>query len=305
MTLPPYEIGPIPERPPVVQPPVVEPQPWFVGTKAYKQLRSVTPGIPDELFNIYYQAWIETGDANLALAAMRASPRYDEYFAGNRREDGTLRYDELTYNAIVEDFSDTLRNVAGVNPDLFRSKFGDLIAGNKSPDEFFSQVSALVERVVLDAPEVLQQYSAYWGIEATTEGLIAMALDPEMDELVLNQQITMAEIAAEGTQRGFSIDKDFAASLFNADLNEQAAADFFGEAGAWVPVLNVLAARHADPDDEFDLTSFAASEIFDDPTQRQRMRRLVSQERASFITTGGFGVQTAEKTGGLSGLGRR
>jgi hypothetical protein len=68
-----------------------------------------------------------------------------------------------------------------------------------------------------------------------------------------------------------------------------------------VPALNVLTRRHADPDDTFDLEEFVAADLFEDPTQRRRMRRLVNQERASF-TGGRPGTLSTLQTGGVTGL---
>ena len=269
------------------------------------RMRQELGWLPDPLFNIYYANWVKTGDAELSVWEMRQSPTYDRYFAGNRRDDGSLRWDEQTYLGITEDYADSLRNIGGVNPDLFRHKFGDLIAGNKSPDEFAAQVTDLLDRVVLDAPEMRRAYSEMWDVDITDEGLFAMALDPEMNQLVLNKRITMAEIASEGKQKGFSINKKMATALFNADMDEAAAADFFGSAGEWIPVLNTLARRHADPDDDFDLEEFSSSQIFQDPMQRKRMRRLVTQERAGFIGPGSFGTRATQDTGGLTGLAPR
>jgi hypothetical protein len=294
-----------PEMPPTPHPPL-----WDADDNLENPtriaLRQVLSFLPDYLFTIYYAEFVRTGgDAEAAVLKMRADPNYDIYFGGNRREDGSLRFDEQTYMAYKEDYRDTLRYIGGVNPDLFDAHLVNLFTGNVHPNEFANRIGAIATRVLQDAPEMIQVYSSQWGIDATPEALIAMAIDPAINDAVLNRQITMAEIAVEGIERGFEIDKEFAASLFNANLNEEAASSFFGEAGRWVPVLNVLASRHADPNDDFDLADFTASEIFDDPIQRMRMRRLVNQERASFIGPGRFGIQSAQDTGGLTGLGRR
>ena len=294
-----------PQMPPTPRPPF-EDLGRQIDNPTRNAMRQLLSWLPETLFNVYYSAWIRNNrDAELAIQEMRNSPEYDTYFGGNRREDGTLRWSETEYLQITDRFATDLDHIGGVNPELFRHKFAGMIEAGKSPDEFRSQLQAVVDRVLLDQESVIDMYSRFWGIEATPEGLIAMALDADMNDLVLNRQITMAEIASEGAQRSFSIDKEFAATLFNANLDEESAAQFFGDAGAWVPVLNVLARRHADPDDDFDLEDFSASELFQDRGQRQRMRRLVSQERSAFTQPGTFGVRTTEETGGFAGLAPR
>lgn len=303
-----YEIGPIPGKDKTYRIGVVDnvdPSLVTLENPVKIALRNALSWMPEALFNVYYAEWVKTGDAELAVAAMRSSPLYDQYFAGNRRADGTLRWTEQEYLGIVESYTQTLEGLAGVNASLFTDKFAGMIESGKSPDEFFSQVSALVDRVLLDADEVMATYADYWGVDTTPEGLVAMALDPQMNDLVLNRQITMAEIGAAGRQHGFGVTSALAEELFNYELDEASATDLFGSAASWVPVLSALARRHADPDDDFDIEEFASAEVFADPTQRMRMRRLVAQERASFLSPGGFGVQTSQQTGGLVGLGPR
>jgi len=91
--------------------------------------------------------------------------------------------------------------------------------------------------------------------------------------------------------------------LFEAGVDDRSQAQqLFASAEAALPVLNVLAARHADPDDDFDLKEFVSAQVLRDPEQRQRMRRLIAQERSSFVTGGGSNgpiaqTQTGQKVG--------
>ena len=69
-----------------------------------------------------------------------------------------------------------------------------------------------------------------------------------------------------------------------------------------LPALQVLAARHADPDDTFDLGEFTQAQIMNDPMQRQRIRRLVAQEQSDFSQGAGQASafeldQTGQKLG--------
>ena len=65
--------------------------------------------------------------------------------------------------------------------------------------------------------------------------------------------------------------------------------------------MNVLSARHGDPDDDFDLNDVSAAFLFDDPKTRRRIRRAQAQESSSF--TGGATVDYKRgKTGVVAGL---
>jgi hypothetical protein len=254
------------------------------------QLRALMPAWlrGTGLGKVWIDAWIENGDSNqagqLALEAVRADDRYDSIFAGNRRPDGSLIHDENTYLSIIESFENTLLSV-NVNPNLFRGKFPELIAGLTSPREFTNRVEAVVERVAMASAGVRQFYAQRFGLEMSREAIVASAIDPDVGQLLLNRRISMAEVGGEAFEQGFNIKTRMARRLVREGLDARGADELFAVAAYELPVLQTLAQRHADPDDTFNLTEFVGAAIFDDPEQRRRIRRLMSQERASF--TGG------------------
>ena len=109
----------------------------------------------------------------------------------------------------------------------------------------------------------------------------------------------MAEIGGEAATRGFNIGKGMSEELFRAGLGRNEAAGFFGQAATQLPGLDVLARRHEDPDDDFDLEELTKAMIYDDPEERRRMRRLVAQERSTFTDVGNL---ARGRTGGVAGL---
>lgn len=267
-------------------------------------VRALMPWLKGPLLAAYVRAFIEHGEPELAWAAVRQTDEYETVFAGNRREDGTVRWDELTYMSIKEDFQDTIRSV-GVNPRVFEGKYRLLFEGNKSPAEFASQIDAIYERVALGGQEVEDAYFDRLGIvNGNRAALIASLIDNDIHDALLDKRITVAEITGEAATQGFDVG-DLAERLEEADFNRAGARDLFGTAADLVPELSVLAQRHADPDDDFDINEFAAAAAFNDPDQSRRIRRLLSQERASFQQSGALGVRTDQRTGGLTGLDAR
>jgi len=231
---------------------------------------------------VYKDAWIETGDAMLARELVRQTDYYSTAFSGNVRDDGSVRYDEDTYLSFVESYSDAILS-AGLNPDLFTSKYGDLIAGNVSPNEFASRVETVYNRVIDAVPEVKQKLSDYYGVPMTNQAIMASFMDADVGAAILEKRIAVSEVGAEASVRGFNIAQDFANRLYEAGTDTTSeAAQFFSLAENSLPVLNALAARHDDPDDDFNLEDFAAAEIFSDPGQRRTIRRLLAQERSTF-----------------------
>lgn len=260
------------------------------------------PWMPDELVNIYNEAYVEYGDPDFAWAAVRQSPQYETYFAGNRREDGTIRMTEQEYVAVKEGYADVFRSI-GLNPKLFEEQYVDLIEGDVSPDELMrDRVLPVYERVLEATPDIMARYAEDWGLEMTPAAILAAALDPDnVGAAILNKQIALSEIGGEAAESGFNVDIEYAERLLEAGLDRGQADQLFARAETMVPVMQTLAARHADPDDDFDLQDFVSGELFQDPNERRRVRRLMAQESSTF--TGGAQIDyVRSRTGGVAGL---
>ena len=269
----------------------------------YAQVQLLYPWLPVELAQIYAEAWADTGDPDIAWALMQQSDIYDTYFAGNRREDGTLRYTEFEYMTALDAYEDIFETI-GLNPALFADQFVDWIEADLSPDEIWQErISPIVDRVLDASPQIRQYYADTWGLELTDEAIIAAAINPDLGERIINQQIGIAEIGGEAATRGFNISALYAESLLEHGLSRQGAQELFGQAAGQVPVLDVLAKRHLDPDDDFDIHEFTNAMLLDDPFQRRRMRRLLAQERALFSSTVGMGqLHAGDQENKMTGL---
>jgi hypothetical protein len=260
------------------------------------------PWMPDELIQIYNDAYVEYGDPDFAWAAVRQSPAYDQYFAGNRREDGTVRMTEQEYVAVKEGYNDVFLSV-GLNPKLFEEQYLALIEGDVSPDELMrDRVLPVYERILEATPDIMARYANDWGLEMTPAAILAAALDPDgVGTQILNKQIALSEIGGEAAESGYNIDIEYAERLQEAGLDRGTADQLFSKAENMMPVLQTLAARHADPDDTFDLEEFVSGELFQDPKERRRVRRLMAQESSTF--TGGAQLDyVRSRTGGVAGL---
>ena len=253
----------------------------------------------------WIEAWIETGDVMLAREAVREHAAYDTFFAGNQRDDGTVRITEEQYASVVEGYQQALISV-GLNPGIFADNFGNLIENDVDVNEFVDRIEAVRAGIIDRAPAVADWYSENYGIEMTPEAVYASLLDPTVAEGIIGRTIAISQIGATAAEHGFGVGITAAEELVNRDLDIFAARRFFGEAEAMIPTLGVLAARHADPDDDFDLAEFTQAEIMNDPEQRRRIRRLLAQERSSFSMGSGQAALVAQtQAGGLSGLSER
>lgn len=267
------------------------------------------PALVDAWFNEYTDlGGSGTPGSSVAAAEMIRNDTkyrnlYDSYFPGNRREDGSLRLDEADYYNRTESYRNALTGV-NVNPEIFEDKFAGLIEGNVGEGEFVQRVESMYERVIESSPEIRNYYAQNYSIDMTDSAIVASFLDPDVGNKILDKQIAISEIGGEAEMRKFNVDLGFAQNLQRAGVSRDQAQNLFGQAAMDVPVLDVLAARHRDVDDDFDLNEFTQAAIFDDPTQRRRMRRLMAQERSSFAQgTGRYKEDRA--TGGISGLTER
>jgi hypothetical protein len=263
--------------------------------------------MPPELIDAWYSEYLELGGASVSGSAANASeiirsdPKYrklyDQFFPGNRREDGSLRLSERDYRARTEGYGNALLGV-NVNPELFESKFAALIEGDVGEGEFVRRIESMYERVIDAAPGIRDFYAANYALDMTDSAIIASFLDPDVGNSILDRSIAISEIGGEASMRRFDIDVGFAEELMRGGVTQTQAQDLFGQAATDLPVLNILARRHADVDDDFDLNEFTQAAVFDDPVQRRRMRRLVAQERATFSGSG-FGQ---DRSGAVAGL---
>jgi hypothetical protein len=264
--------------------------------------------LPPEAVTAYLDAYVESGDDTVAWAQVRQDPRYAQWFPGNLTEDGRPRYSEDVYAAVVASYDDVFRSVGidGVALNEMREQYGNLIAGDVSPQELeANRVAPMYDRIVLASDAIRSYYASEFGVELGLTDLIASAMNPDLGNKVLTKQISLAEIGGEAAESGYDLGSETIGKLFESGKVDREAADrLFQSAENLLPTLNVLAARHADPDDEFDINEFIQADIFQNPEQRRRMNRLVAQERSTFTGGGQTDYLRDQRSGGVAGLGR-
>lgn len=279
--------------------------------------------LPDELKEIWLAAYIDAGGTEGGLGALsyalevmrgiRTPPGtvgmsqsaianlYDRFFGGNRRDDGTFRFDELGYTEERLEFADVIGSY-GIRPEVWESRFEELIAGDVSVGEFDQRITLGYELIYERAPEVAAFYAREYGsTNMTPEDILAAFLDPDVGTEILERNASVSIIGGTAQQFGFRIAADFAERLLIQGVEGlEGSQDLFGAAQEQLPILEALAKRHNDPDDDFDLYEFASAYVFNDPQQRRRMARLIAQERSLF--TGGKVGVARDRSGGLTGL---
>jgi len=261
--------------------------------------------LPPEAIQAYLDAYVDSGDDTVAWAQVRTDSRYAQWFPGNLTEDGRPRYAEDVYAAVTASYDDVFRSVGitGVALEEMQAQYGVLIEGDVSPSELeTNRVAPMYDRIVNSSDYIKSVYAENYGLEMTDMALIASAMNPALGEKILTKQISLAEIEGEALESGYAIDPNLVNRLFESGkVGREEADELFQTAENLLPTLNVLAARHADPDDTFDIGEFVQADIFQDPTQRRRMNRLIAQEKSTF-TGSTADIRRSEKTGGVTGL---
>lgn len=160
----------------------------------------------------------------------------------------------------------------------------------------------MYQRIVSQSDAIRSFYAENFGLKMTTEALVASALNPDLGHRILTKQILVSEIGGEAAESGYTLDPEMLGRLAESGKVNRAEADrFFQLSENMLPTLNVLANRHLDPDDTFDINEFVQADIFQDPTERRRINRLMAQEKATF-TGGREEYRRSRTTGGVAGL---
>ncbi len=120
----------------VVSPPTGAPSPPPQPTLNYRDF--APPWMTGQLLDLFVDQWAATGDANLAMAAVRRSSAYDAVFVGNRRDDGSLRYTEGEYLSTRDAFHETLGEFGLGQPD--KKMVESLFVNDVSATEFYRGV---------------------------------------------------------------------------------------------------------------------------------------------------------------------
>ena len=271
----------------------------------YLQLtESIYPNFPPDILNLFAKEWAKTGNPNVAMGNVRKLPEYEIAFPGNKRPDGTVKFDEVTYAGLKESYIGTLAEYGiprDTSVNLLSDRLTGLIEGEVSAREFKQRIDAVYQGIQENIPQVQEFYSTNYGLELSPEAIFMGALDPTIGEEIVAGKITTAQIGGEASKAGFNIDLSTAEKLKRAGLNQTQARQFFSVAADQLPRIQELQQRggRAVPQEEvFDLEKFTEAMLYQSPDEAEELRRLEAEEVSRFSAIGG-----AARTGGrVTGL---
>jgi len=248
--------------------------------------QSLYPNMPPDVLGLFADEWARTGDPQVAIAEVRRSPAYEIAFPGNKRPDGTVKFDEVTYTGLKESYIGTLAEYGiprNTSVDLLTDRFTGLIEGEVSAREFAQRVDAVYQGIQENIPEVTEFYRENFGLELTPEAIFVGALDPTVGEEIVAGRITTAQIGGEAARAGFEITGEFAQRLQRAGISQAQARQLFTSAETALPQLQSLQeARGVAPEQQLGLEEFTEAAVFQSPEELQQIRRLEQEQQAEF-----------------------
>ena len=263
--------------------------------------QSLYPNMPPDILSIFASEWARTGDPQVAIAEVRRSDAYEIAFPGNKRPDGTVKFDEVTYTGLKESYIGTLQEYGiprNTSVDLLTDRFTGLIEGEVSAREFAQRVDAVYQGIQENIPEVTEFYRENFGLELTPEAIFVGALDPTVGEEIVAGRITTAQIGGEAARAGFEISGDFAQRLQRAGISQAQARQLFTSAQAELPRLQELQARGGvEQPEQFTLEQFTEAAVFQSPEELEEIRQLEAEEQSRFTPIGGAARRGRRVTG--------
>ena len=263
--------------------------------------QSLYPNMPPDILNLFASEWARTGDPQVAIAEVRRSPAYEIAFPGNKRPDGTVKFDEVTYTGLKESYIGTLQEYGiprNTSVDLLTDRFTGLIEGEVSAREFAQRVDAVYQGIQENIPEVTQFYRDNFGLDLTPEAIFVGALDPTVGEEIVAGRITTAQIGGEAARAGFQVTEEFAQRLQRAGISQAQARQLFTSAQAELPRLQELQARGGvEQPEQFTLEQFTEAAVFQSPEELEEIRQLEAEEASRFAPIGGAARRGRRVTG--------
>ena len=253
--------------------------------------QSLYPNMPPDILDLFANEWARTGDPQVAIAEVRRSDAYEIAFPGNKRPDGTVKFDEVTYTGLKESYIGTLQEYGiprNTSVDLLTDRFTGLIEGEVSAREFAQRVDAVYQGIQENIPEVTEFYRENFGLELTPEAIFVGALDPSVGEEIVAGRITTAQIGGEAARAGFQVTEEFAQRLQRAGISQAQARQLFTSAQVELPRLQELQARGGvEQPEEFTLEQFTEAAVFQSPEELEEIRLLEAEEATRFSPLGG------------------
>jgi len=264
---------------------------------------SLYPNLPPSILDLFAAEWAKTGDPNVAISNVRKTDAYTAEFPGNKRPDGTVKFDEVTYTGLKESYIGTLAEYGiprNTSENLLQKRLTGLVEGEVSAREFAQRIDTAYKGIQENIPQVQEFYATEFGLELTPEAIFMGALDPTIGEEIVSGNITTAQIGGEASRAGFDISGEFARRLQRAGVSQAQARQIFASAEAQLPTIQSLQAeRGIESEEQFSLEDYTEAAVFQSPEEIQEIRLLEEEQASTFSPTTGA-ARTGRRVTGLT-----
>ncbi len=224
-------------------------------------------------------AMLQEGFGSDTIAvALQDAPEYKARFAANdaRIKAGLPALSPAEYLATERSYRQ-LMSQAGLPLGFYDqpSDFQKFLEQDISPTELKQRVDTASDAINNAAPGTLD-YMRQW---YNTGDLIAYALDPTRATTLIDQRIKAAEAGAAAQRQNLNINQGTAEDLARQGFTSQQLQAGFGEVAATAATTNKLGAIYGQQVTQDDVIA----QVFNnDAAATEKVRKLASQERASF-----------------------
>lgn len=263
------------------------------------QSRLMFPWIPEALRGVFLDAWDRYGDPNLALDVLRQDKRYDEFFPGNRRADGTVRLPEGDFLSTMEGFDREL-GFFGLDGKDFVEQKRKAVENGVSPSELAARLGTVYTGVVTQGDQTRAYYAQKYGAGGlSNQAIFASAIDGKTSPLEFQRRITASQIGGNAAQFGFDLNVAEADRLAAFGLTDQASSNLFAQASKELPRLGELQQRFNDPSDPLTIEQYDNALVLNDPKQLDVFQRLYGRQRSLYSPSGGAATDQSGRQTGL------
>jgi len=187
---------------------------------------------PEALIDEFAKNWATTGVTATALAMTRQTQVWKDNFGYlTDPVSGALVMSELEAMSNKASYRNTLSEYGIAYSDSFNKQFEQMITNGVAPEEFDIRVATVYDSVIDDIPQVAELYANQYGIEnVTNEIILAGLINPDIQDAILNNEISTLKIGAEAVAAGFNFNFDRTNRLRKAGFDRETAKGLYGGA---------------------------------------------------------------------------
>ncbi len=284
---------------------------------------------PQGLVNWAWGELTNNTDPTQIALDLQNQPAFEQQFPGFKKANEELANQGLQAVSVsqyqqYQTQAMAMAQAAGLPPGFLNSNnIGVLIGGNVSSSELSARLNDATSLAINSTPAARAEFNAYFGVQtdsalepppgsggfigkATTAAgglsngqIAAIALDPNVAEPIIKQQIQAAQIGGAGVTSGTgAIDKATAMQLAQAGITTSQATSAFQNTAVYAPLESVRPGMGAEASEgTVTADQLATGALLGNPGAQRQLQTAEETAKAPFAGGGGFVQNTAGAVG--------